>query len=296
MQGNNNVWSEYLDEFSYLSENALRKDNHPQKMVHPHPVEDSIVLIHGLTDSPALMADLAQHYYDELGYNVYLPLLQSHGLREPDGMRGVSLNEWKKNIRFALQTAADDTKRLSIGGLSMGGAFAFYFGCLDGRVNHKIFLFSASLGLSGGWVGTLKEMFLRSPFQWLFARLKRAPLVGDNPYRYSHVPLNSARELALLIKEIDGIRSGGRSSNLLSREIFSAWSECDDVVDTEVLANLSKITAPSSFTPFVIDEKHRVDHACVVLKHSVYALDARPGSKALERANPMFEEMVARST
>lgn len=293
MTDKKHVWLEYFDEFAYFTKDEVRKDCYPRKMVHPHSVRDSIVLIHGLSDSPGIMLDLARYYHEDLGFNVYMPLLQCHGLKAPHGMRGVALKEWKKNVRFALQTAAADTKRVSIGGLSTGGALAFYFGSLDSLVNHKIYLFSAALSLYGGWFGKLKKYLLRSPLIMLVGRMQLKSLVGLNPYRYDYVPLISARELVVLMDEIVGIRGGARLSYIKERQIFNSWSECDDVVDIALLAQLAHVTSVSGYSSYVVEKKHKVQHACVVLQYAIYGIGAKPTTKPLERANPVFKDMVA---
>ena len=293
MAGNEYLWQDYLEQFTYFTEDMLRAGCYPRKMMHTRATADSVVLIHGLSDSPAVMMDLARHYHENMGCNVYLPLLQGHGLKEPDGMRGVCLKAWKENVHFAITAAAADAKRLSIGGLSTGGALALYFACLDARINHKVYLFSAALGLYKGWLGSLKEIFLRSPFCLLLAAVK-LNLIGPNPYRYSYVPFNSARELAKLLPEINALRSGARPSYIREREIFNAWSESDNVIDTSILAQLADMASPSGFTSFTIDKKHRVAHASVVLKHSIYAARGQTvGRRLLEKANPLFDTMVA---
>jgi pimeloyl-ACP methyl ester carboxylesterase len=286
------LWREYLERFDYFREEMIREDCYPRKMLHPGPGAETVVLVHGLTDSPGMMMDLARYFHDEMGCNVYLPLLQGHGLREPDGMAGVSLESWKENVRFAVQSAAESNGKLSIGGLSTGGALAFYFGCLDPGINRKIFLFSAALGLSGGWFGSLKEGFLRSPLCLPFCRLKMN-LIGPHPYRYSYVPLCAARELALLQQELDGLRSGVRPCSLSGMEIFNAWSECDNVIDTGLLSRLGDSTTALKYDSYVIGRKHRVEHASVVLKHSVHAPRLHSGGRRLlEKANPVFDDMV----
>ncbi|MDX2447728.1 MAG: hypothetical protein QNK29_11105, partial [Desulfobacterales bacterium] len=114
-------WPEYEMEFPCFSGQALRPGCQPRKLLQNKPTEKAIVLVHGLTDSPFYMKAIGEYFYRSLGYNVYMPLLQCHGLKHPEGMMGVSLLQWKKNLRFAIRAAAENADRVSIGGLSTGG-------------------------------------------------------------------------------------------------------------------------------------------------------------------------------
>lgn len=249
--------------------------------------------MHGLTDSPYYMTAIAEFIHKFLGYNVYMPLLQCHGLKDPEGMSGVSLLEWKKNVRFAIRTATENAERVSIGGLSTGGALSFYFGCTDPEVTGDLYLFSAALGLYGGRFGvfgSIKEIFLRIPFVGFLDNGK--PLVGNNPYRYDRVPLNSAGELAQLILEIDGLLKLPGNA-LYEKRIFAAWSESDKVVNLRKLINLQYVTKENQFVQFVIPKAAGVYHACVVQREPVYAIGSQPDEAPLEAASPRFAEMMA---
>jgi pimeloyl-ACP methyl ester carboxylesterase len=255
-----------------------------------------MVLVHGLTDSPLYMLAIAEYFYKSLGYNVYLPLLQCHGLKSPQGMAGVSLDEWKKNVRFAIRTAAENADRVSIGGLSTGGALSLYFGCTDPAITGDLYLFSAALGIYGGRLGIfggILECFLRLPFVRFLG--SRKPLVGNHPYRYDRVPLNSAKELARLILELDRLLKlpGNR---MPAKRIFAAWSEFDKVVNVRKLKKLQYLAKENQLVRFIIPKAARVDHACLVLKEPVYAIGSQPGDAPLEEANPGFAEMMAAVT
>ena len=251
------LWQDYYQEFPYFSDQAVRPGCHPRKMLHGNRTEKAIVLIHGLTDSPYYMTAIAEYFHRSLGYNVYMPLLQGHGLKNPEGMEGVSLPEWKKNVRFAIRTAAEKADRVSIGGLSTGGALSFYFGCTDPGITGDLYLFSAALGLYGGRFGFysgILECYLRLPFVKFFDHGK--PLVGNNPYRYDRVPLNSAGELAQLILEIDNLLKV-KDNSVFGKRIFSAWSESDRVIDLKKLKNLKYLLKKERFVQFVIPEAAR---------------------------------------
>ncbi len=286
-------WPEYYHEFPGLFEQKLRPDCHPRRLLHETRSGKAIVLVHGLTDSPFYMQAIAGYFHKTLGYDVYLPLLQMHGLQEPDGMAGVSLEQWKKNVSFAVRAAAARAERVAIGGLSTGGALSFYFGCTDPLVTGEIYLFSAALGLYGGPFNIFSGMLvflLCSPWFRLLDNGKS--LQGSHPYRYARVPLNSAGELARLIGEINGLRRSA-AGDLPAKRIFAAWSEYDRVINVKKLGSLQSFTGEERFVSFVIPADARVDHACVVLQEPVYAVGSKPGDKPLEVPNPFFAEMMA---
>ena len=240
------------------------------------------------------MRAIAGYFHQTLGYDVFLPLLQCHGLTQPGGMAGVSLAQWKKNVRFAVCSAAERADRVAIGGLSTGGALSFYLGYIDRQITGDIYLFSAALGLYGGpftIFGTILELLLRSS---LFRQLdNRKTLEGNHPYRYARVPMNSAGELAQLIREINELRKTAAAGASTAKRIFAAWSEYDRVIDVHKLASLRNFAGENQCVSFVIPAAARVDHACVVLQEPVYAIDSEPGDKPLEVPNRFFAEMMA---
>lgn len=288
------LWPEYYLQFSYFSEQRVRAECYPRKFLHAKKTGKAIVLIHGLTDSPFYMIAIAKYFHEILGYDVYLPLLHSHGLKDPDGMAGVSLEHWKHNVRFALRTAAEGADRVSIGGLSTGGALSYYFGRTDPQVTGELYLFSAAFGIYGGGYGMfggMPEFLLRMPvIRFLINKQPLRALVGIHPYRYNHVPLNSAGELVRLIAENNKLL---KLPDMPAKRIFAAWSEYDKVIDVNKLHSISQLSAGGRFVTFIIPKESRVNHACVVLKEHIYAINCRPGDADLEEANPHFAEMMS---
>ena len=107
-------WFDYYKAFDYFRPETVRDGNQPRIRERPD-AEASIVLVHGLSDSPYYMSAIADHFHETLGYNVYLPLLQCHGLKDPKGMEGVELEEWKRNVLWSVTYAGDKTERVSVG-------------------------------------------------------------------------------------------------------------------------------------------------------------------------------------
>jgi esterase/lipase len=287
-------WLAYYERFPYFSTATVRDGCHPRVFEHEAATGKAVVLCHGLTDSPHFLAAIARHFHTYLGYDVYLPLLHGHGLKEPKGMEGVELGEWKANVRFAVQAAAEKAARVSIGGLSTGGALSFYMACTKPRITGDLYLFSAALDLAGGplgLIGEFKEWLLGTPLVKAFDSDK--PLIGRNPYRYDRMDMDGAKELARLIKETDDLLKGFDAKTPFSKRVFAAHSESDKTADIQGIKRLQKKSLRDRFTPYFIPKDVGVSHAGLVLEKPIYASDAAEGEAPLEEANPRFAEMMA---
>lgn len=286
-------WLAYYKQFHYFSAEAVRDGCHPRIMEHEQPTERAIVLVHGLTDSPYFMTAIGDYFFRNLGYNVYLPLFQCHGLKEPKGMEGVELDEWKANVNFAVDVAALNARHVAIGGLSTGGTLSFYTAMNNQQITGTLYLFSAALDLAGdigGFAGDLKERILRT---FLVDILDNdEPLIGVNPYRYARMDVDGARELSKLIKETDTLIKGFNPKEPFSKRVFAAHSESDSTANITAIERLQKVSGPDQFTFFRIPKKAGVSHASLVLKQPIYATGASEGDEPLEKANPQFQNMM----
>lgn len=294
-------WLDYYQRFPYFESDLIREGCHPRVLEHDLPVENAIVLVHGLSDSSYYMMEIARFFFNELGYNVYVPLLQCHGLKVPRGMKGVSAEEWKANVAFAVETAAAKANRVSIGGLSTGGTLSVFTAVTHPMVNGSLYLFSAALDLAGGFWGQVKERVLRSPIadfvdavdkmKHLNKEARDTYLIGDNPYRYN-MDKGGAKQLAYLIKEIDEMIKERELGELLDRPAFAAHSECDTTTSIEGIEAFSALYRPEKFTFFRIVRDENVSHASLVLKHPVYAIHREEEAEPLEEPNPCFDDMM----
>lgn len=284
-------WPEYYLEFPYFSQDIMRHHCCPERRVHTESSGKSLVLVHGLTDSPYFMSAIADFFYTSLQYNVYSVLLQGHCLKNPQGMSNISLAEWKRNVEFGIQTAASSGDRVSIGGLSTGGSLSLYGGVTNPLVGGEIYLFSPAISLYNlgvPFLGKVIEYLLTKRIIVQFERSK--PLVGKNPYRYEYIPLHSAGELVKLIRELAKLQKTICQKESIDKRIFAVWTEADKVVSIRAIQKLAQITKGGNFVPFVIPKRLRVSHACEVLKKPIFAV----GSKKviLQEANPLFDEMM----
>lgn len=289
---NANQWLVYYEEFTYFSPEKVRKGCHPRKMEHEES-HKAIVLVHGLTDSPYFMTAIGEHFF-ALGYNVYLPLLHYHGLKAPEGMEGVDLKEWKKNVHFAINTAALKAERISIGGLSTGGTLSFYMACTNSKINGDLYLFSAALDLNvgpKGILGNIIEKLLRIKIiaNILDKKDEKKPLVKRNPYKYDRMDIDGAQKLSMLIKETDDLLGKFNRKNPFPKRVFAAHSECDKRAHIKEICKLQKKTPSDRFKFHIIPKKEKVSHASVVLKNPIYAMD---NNKMLEKEYEDFDKMM----
>lgn len=281
-------WFDYYDRFPCFSPDAVRDGCQPRIMEHAEPCRKAIVLVHGLSDSPYFMTAIGDYFFHHLGYNVYMPLLHFHGLKDPKGMEDVELEEWKANVSFAINIAAAKSSEISVGGLSTGGALSFYMSALNPRINGTLYLFSAALDLAGGpsgLIGEMKEKLLKTFLADLLDF--NAPLIGENPYRYSSVDMDGAVQLARLIKETDTIIGLFGSGFSFPDKVFAAHSEADKTADIAGIEALQHVCVQERFSFFRIPKHLGVPHASVVLEQPVVS-----NGKELEPRNPVFTEMM----
>ncbi|BCL62338.1 hypothetical protein DGMP_30310 [Desulfomarina profundi] len=288
------LWREYSEAFCRNTRDEIREGCGPVKLEHTPGSGRAIILVHGLSDSPWFLRGLATFFHLRLGYDVYLPLLAGHGLKDPGkSMDTVSLEQWKENMEFAIDFVSRKHKGrlLSIGGLSMGGALSYYYGSGHAAITGELFLFSAAFGLKDGFLGIegrMKELLLRTPVTRLFE--KKNNLIGKNPYRYEYVSINSVRELVRLMDEIRKLNRLFSESRSFPKSVFSAFSEFDDVVSLRALKTLISVVGKQQLTEFRIPATEKVEHASLVLENPICGDNAA----VLERENPLFESMVGK--
>lgn len=284
-------WLEYYSAFPYFPKHSIRNGCHPRLLEHPGNTK-AIVLVHGFTDSPFYMLNIANYFHKKLHYNVYIPLLHSHGLNSLQNMKGVRLEDWEKNVDFAIQYAAARSQEVALGGFSMGGALALNAAMKNPQLKPSLYLFSASLELASGLWGKMKFLLLQSPIIKLKIRLdSKIPLVGLHPFRYDRFDMYGAREFARLLLKVS---KKSRSFYLRSpsQRIFAAHSEADATASFKAVEDFINHFFSRQAYLFRIPKKDEVSHSSMVLKETIYATGTRQGVCPLELANPYFHDIM----
>jgi esterase/lipase len=279
-------WNEYYEDHfkGYKSKQDIRDGCHPQVFKHGDN-RNAIVLVHGLTDSPYFLREIGEYFCNEMGFDVYLPLLRAHGLKNPEDMKDASADQWQENVKFAVNEAQKSGGKVSIGGFSTGGTLAVNLAITQPRlINGGVFLFSAALGLAKA--GDLKEILLRTPLAAFFDHIDNTNLANDspsgNPYRYSKMDIGGAAELSRLIEKVDILTD----DNTVLQPLFAAHSEADATASIEDVEKLVMRSPRAEI--FRIGQCFGVPHASIVLKDPVLSKNRSP----LESANPFFNYMI----
>lgn len=86
----------------------------------------TVVLFHGLSDSPGSMKEISV-IYQKQGYNVFTLLLRDHGLIKElrdEARSTITLDQWREDVdeMMGIALKMSDTDKVAIAGYSLGGA------------------------------------------------------------------------------------------------------------------------------------------------------------------------------
>ena len=146
-----------------------------------------VLLLHGLSDTPLAMRDLADAFAARC-FLVRAMLLPGHGTRAGDLLE-VTHGDWLAATRMGLETLKRDVDEVFVGGFSLGGLLSVH-AVLDDATLRAAFLFSPALALERPWL-VRQSVWLRHVLDWL----DRDP--PDDYARYEAMPVNATAETFL---------------------------------------------------------------------------------------------------
>ncbi len=245
----------------------------------------SVVLLHGLTDSPYSLRHIAERYRDR-GYVAVGIRLPGHGT-VPAGLTSVEWEDWMAATHLAVREArrlATPAVPLHIVGYSNGGALAMKYALAaledrDLRMPDRIVLISPMIGVTAfarfagvlGWPAIIPAF---AKTAWLGIEPEY------NPFKYNSFPINGARQSSLLSRALQSqlLRDArdGRLADL--PPVITFQSVVDFTVSTEALIAGLYAHLPSNGSELVLFDINR---------HAKFKLVLRPGSDGtLDRLLP----------
>jgi len=189
---------------------------------HCEPAADGrpgrgILLLHGLSDTPLAMADLADAFAERC-FLVRVLLLPGHGTRAGD-LLDVHRNDWLNATRFGLETLKRDADTVFVGGFSLGGLLSVH-AVLEGAELAGAFIFSPALVLADAWL-IRQAVWLRHVLAWVDRDSQ------DDYARYEAMPMNAMAETYLLTRELKQLLE----TQEVAVPVFMAQSADDPVID-----------------------------------------------------------------
>lgn len=173
-------------------------DNRPQdafKMVYPQRTKISALLIHGLSDSPFYMKDIAQDLY-KAGINVVAIKTRGHGTFAED-LQNATLENWKQDVHEGFLEALKYGDKVLISGFSTGGALAIHT-ALYYPETAGLILFSPAVKISR----KLTPISCYSVVQYFKPWVSDSEEPEDIPVKYRKMATNGVCQLYRLTKEI----------------------------------------------------------------------------------------------
>lgn len=204
-----------------------------ERCAHDAP-KRGILLIHGLSDMPFAMRDLAEAFAERcfLARSLLLP---GHGTR-PGDLLQVTREDWLEAARFGAATLAAETDAVYVGGFSLGGLIAAHLAAGDPDIA-GVFAFSPAWTLQSNRSLSFTP-WLRHVLDWIDTD---AP---DDYARYEAMPLNGLAETYLLAQEFEA----KLAAQPLETPVFLAQSADDAIIDAAGNAGYfaKRLTSPSS--------------------------------------------------
>jgi alpha-beta hydrolase superfamily lysophospholipase len=242
----------------------------------------SVVMLHGLTDSPYSLRHLSLRYR-EAGYFVVAIRLPGHGT-VPSGLSSVEWEQWTAATRLAVREARRNTAPntpLHVVGFSNGGALAMKYslealGDPSLARPDRIVLMSPMIGITSmarfagvmGWPALLPR----------FAKASWLGIVPEfNPFKYNSFPVNGARQSSLtaraLQQQISDYAAAGKLADLAPVQTFQ--SVVDFTVSTRAIVNSLYVNLPANGSELVLFDVNRNAKFLPLLRSSADAAISR---------------------
>jgi alpha-beta hydrolase superfamily lysophospholipase len=107
---------------------GLKKDNQARfefySLRSPEPTKLAFLYLHGFSASPRESSPLAENVALDFRANAYFPRLPGHGIAGPDGLKGITLEDWEAETRSALRIARKLGEKVVVISMSTGSSLA----------------------------------------------------------------------------------------------------------------------------------------------------------------------------
>lgn len=232
----------------------------------PARVRGGVLLLHGLSDSPYSLHDLARHY-EARGFVVLMPRLPGHGTA-PSGLLEAQWQDWLAVVELSMRELRARTgagKPLHMVGYSNGGALALKYAMdrADGGDDSlprpdRLVLLSPMIGVGAG-ARFARLMPLLSGFDYFEKSLWLDVQPEFNPFKYNSFPVNAVRQswglTTTLQAQLLELRALGRTASL--PPVLTFQSVLDSTVSTPDVVHALYARLPGNGSELVLFDLNR---------------------------------------
>ena len=243
------------------------------------------VLIHGLSDSPGSMVEVAKIYKGR-GYNVLTVLLRDHGLSDPelrhDLRENIKLSNLREDIDKVMSIAykMSDSEKVALAGYSLGGALATDTADrYSGKIS-SLALMAPLFKMKQAWAAPLSKYAKHIKYS-LFKGIPEAP------HFYPDIALNQSEQAYKLTKHLKNNVTKNASAELKALPKILFLTDADTTIKNSfALKTAHNIAIPESH----IVMYETIDDETVVLHRDLPMRNININNKE----NPHIDNMLNR--
>lgn len=275
-----------------------RNWNRSWELVSESP-RGSVLLIHGLSDSPYSLRSVAELFH-ELGFYVLSLRLPGHGT-VPAGLLQVSWKDWEAAVRIAARHVADrgGDGPFYVCGYSCGGALAVSYAtqALDDEdlpAVDRLFLFSPAIGITAlARASNWHEIYSWIPY---FKKSKWLGIEPEyDPFKYNSFPKNAGAQMWKLSRvcqeRVKRLHEAGRMDEMPPILAFQSVVDAT-IVARAVVDELFELLEPGDSELVAFDINHFAD------LEGLFAQDPERAKKALKdgRTHPFHFTVITNAS
>ncbi len=238
--------------------NSFEKNWNFSYVLRPDTITGSVVLLHGLTDSPYSVRSTAELFYEK-GFIAYAPRMPGHGFAV-GSLRQARWQDWLSVTRIAMREAAkqrEPNQPLILVGYSNGGLLAIRYTieclkdpalpCPDGliiisaAIEVTPFALLANLHSLTSWLPYFEQ------FQW------ESIVPEIDPFKFTSFPKKPGWEIYKLIKEVHRDLAEIESSDIRFPRTIVFQSLVDDTVGSRAAIQFIKKLPANSHELVIYD-------------------------------------------
>ena len=252
---------------SVVAELALETPyNRSYELVPAGEPRGSVLLMHGLSDSPYAMRGIAE-LFQRQGFYVVALRLPGHGTI-PSGLREVRWQDWYAAVAVAAKYAAargGNGKPFYVGGFSTGAALSTLYAVrsLDDPELPRpqgLYLLSPAIGISPSAV--LTNVISGLAFIPAFEKSRWLDVLPEyDPYKYNSFPVNAGKQIHTLTGVLaDALDDAGQRGRLAEMpRVVAFQSIVDSTITAREVARGLLARFPQADHELVVFDVNRID-------------------------------------